>query len=147
MDLFLKNAGWIDIEVWINTRNIRRGRFAFVDIGNRRGWHDKINNVRPAKTRISLGVFDVGMKKAWVLGYPLSAKRRLIRILAPWVLCLKMMCIVYLSFVTLTIGAGDIAGVKCHVLTSTSSLQCRGQGAFDSRAQTTKVISHLHARI
>ena len=23
---------------WINTRNIRRGRFAFVDIGNGRGW-------------------------------------------------------------------------------------------------------------
>ena len=32
-------------------------------------WH-----VRPAKTQISLGI---RMKKAWVLSYPLSAKRRL----------------------------------------------------------------------
>ena len=40
-------------------------------------WH-----VRPAKTQISLGVrlvFAVRMKKAWVLIYQLSAKRRLIR--------------------------------------------------------------------
>ena len=38
--------------------------------------HDKTNkmSVRPAKTRISLGI---GMKKAWVLRYPLSAQRRL----------------------------------------------------------------------
>ena len=41
-------------------------------------WH-----VRPAKTRISLGiclvwsVFAVRMKKAWVVFYPLSAQRRL----------------------------------------------------------------------
>ena len=41
-------------------------------------WH-----VRPAKTRISLGispvwsVFTVHMKKAWVLSYPLSAQQRL----------------------------------------------------------------------
>ena len=39
--------------------------------------------MRPAKTQISLGiclvwsVFVVGMKKAWVLSYPLSAQRRL----------------------------------------------------------------------
>ena len=47
--------------------------------------HDKTNNVavRPAKTQISLGirpvirVFAVRMKKAWVLSYPLSARRRL----------------------------------------------------------------------
>ena len=48
--------------------------------------HDKTNkmSVRPAKTQISLGyppslirVFVVRMKKAWVLSYPLSAKRRL----------------------------------------------------------------------
>ena len=41
-------------------------------------WH-----VRPAKTQISLGirpVFTVRMKKAWVLSYPLSAQRRLIRL-------------------------------------------------------------------
>ena len=41
-------------------------------------WH-----LRPAKTRISLGicpvwsVFAVRMKRAWVLSYPLSAQRRL----------------------------------------------------------------------
>ena len=47
--------------------------------------HDKANKIslRPAKTRISLGihsvwsVFTVRMKKAWVLSYPLSAQRRL----------------------------------------------------------------------
>ena len=47
--------------------------------------HDKTNKatVRPAKTRINLGirpdwsVLAVRMKKAWVLSYPLSAKRRL----------------------------------------------------------------------
>ena len=44
-------------------------------------WH-----VRPAKTRISLdirtvwSVFAVRMKKSWVLSYPLSAQRRLIRL-------------------------------------------------------------------
>ena len=40
-------------------------------------WH-----VRPAKTQISIrpvwSVFAVGLKKAWVLSYPLSAQRRLI---------------------------------------------------------------------
>ena len=36
-------------------------------------WH-----VRPPKTQISLGVFTVCMKKAWVLSYPLNAQRRLI---------------------------------------------------------------------
>ena len=42
--------------------------------------------VRPAKTQISLGirpvwsVFAVHMKKAWLLSYPLSAQRRLIRL-------------------------------------------------------------------
>ena len=30
--------GLISKSAWINTRNIRRGRFAFVDIGNGRGW-------------------------------------------------------------------------------------------------------------
>ena len=47
--------------------------------------HDKTNKmvVRPAKTRISLGirpvwsVFAARMKKSWVLSYPLSAQRRL----------------------------------------------------------------------
>ena len=41
--------------------------------------HDKTNkmSVRPAKTQISLGIFAVCMKKAWVLSYPLSAQRRL----------------------------------------------------------------------
>ena len=44
-------------------------------------WH-----VHPAKIRISLGicsvwsVFAVRLKKAWVLSYPLSAQRRLIRL-------------------------------------------------------------------
>ena len=44
-------------------------------------WH-----VHPAKPQISLGirpvlsVFAVHMKKAWVLSYPLSAQRRLIRL-------------------------------------------------------------------
>ena len=50
--------------------------------------HDKTNklSVRPAKIQISLGirpvrsVFAVRMKKAWVLSYPLSAQRRLIRL-------------------------------------------------------------------
>ena len=50
--------------------------------------HDKTNevSVRLAKTQISLGirpvwsVFAVCMKKAWVLSYPLSAQRRLIRL-------------------------------------------------------------------
>ena len=50
--------------------------------------HDKTNkvSVRPAKTQISLGicrlirVFAVCMKKPWVLSYPLSAQRRLIRL-------------------------------------------------------------------
>ena len=42
--------------------------------------------VRPAKTQISLGIrpviriFAVRMKKDWVLSYPLSAQRRLIRL-------------------------------------------------------------------
>ena len=35
-------------------------------------WH-----LHPAKTKISLRVFAVCMKKAWVLSYPLSAQRRL----------------------------------------------------------------------
>ena len=35
--------------------------------------------VGPAKTRISLG-FAVRMEKSWVLSYPLSAQRRLIRL-------------------------------------------------------------------
>ena len=47
--------------------------------------HDKTNkmSVRPAKTRISLGIrpvwsfFPVHMKKPWVLSYPLSTQRRL----------------------------------------------------------------------
>ena len=30
--------GLISKSAWLNTRNIRRGRFAFVDIGNGRGW-------------------------------------------------------------------------------------------------------------
>ena len=44
-------------------------------------WHG-----HPAKTQISLGihpvqlVFSVGMKKAWVLSYPLSTQQRLIRL-------------------------------------------------------------------
>ena len=50
--------------------------------------HDKTNKVTvcPAKTQISLGirlvwsVFAVRIKKAWVLSYPLSARRRLIRL-------------------------------------------------------------------
>ena len=50
--------------------------------------HDKTNNVVvcPAKTQLSLGirpvwsVFPVRMKKAWVLSYPLSAQRKLIRL-------------------------------------------------------------------
>ena len=50
--------------------------------------HDKTNNmtVCPAKTQISLAirpvwsVFTVCMKKVWVLSYPLSAQRRLIRL-------------------------------------------------------------------
>ena len=46
-------------------------------------WQNQKMAVRPAKTRISLGihpvwtVFAVGMKKAWVLSYPLSAQPRL----------------------------------------------------------------------
>ena len=45
-------------------------------------WHNKTNkmSVRPAKTRISLGihsVWSVFTKKAWVFSYPLSAQRRL----------------------------------------------------------------------
>ena len=51
-------------------------------------WHDKTNKVavRQAKTQISLGirpvwsVFAVRMNKHWVLSYPLSAQRRLIRL-------------------------------------------------------------------
>ena len=47
--------------------------------------HDKTNamSVRPVKTQISLGIrpvwseFAVRTKKPWVLGYPLSAQRRL----------------------------------------------------------------------
>ena len=50
--------------------------------------HDKTNKmiVCPAKTQISLGihqvwsVFAVRRKKSWVLSYPLSAQRRLIRL-------------------------------------------------------------------
>ena len=50
--------------------------------------HDKTNKMsaRPVKTQISLGirpdwsVFAVRMKKAWVLSYPMSAERRLIRL-------------------------------------------------------------------
>ena len=51
-----------------------------------RAWHNLQNDVRPAKTQISLGiwpvwsVFAVRMKKAWVLSYPLSAQRKLIRL-------------------------------------------------------------------
>ena len=43
-------------------------------------------NVHPAKTQTSLGIrpvwsaFAVRMKKPWVLSYPLSAQRRLIRL-------------------------------------------------------------------
>ena len=46
-------------------------------------WQNQQNDVRLAKTQISLGirpvwsVFAVRMKKAWVLSYPLSAQRRL----------------------------------------------------------------------
>ena len=48
-------------------------------------WH-----VRPPKTQISLSicpvwsVFTVRMKKAWVLSYPLSAQRRLMRLSLRW---------------------------------------------------------------
>ena len=49
-------------------------------------WQNQQNDVCPAKTPTSLGicpvwsVFTVCMKKAWVLGYPLSAQWRLIRL-------------------------------------------------------------------
>ena len=33
-----------------------------------------------SETQISLGIFAVRLKKAWVLSYPLSAQRRLIRL-------------------------------------------------------------------
>ena len=41
--------------------------------------HDKTIKVtvRPAKTQISLDIFAVRMKKAWVRSYPLIAQRRL----------------------------------------------------------------------
>ena len=76
MDLRMQD-GLISKSASMNTRNIRRGRFAFVDIGNGslgeggvipRAWQNQ--HVRPAKTRISLGihlirVFD-GRKGPWL---------------------------------------------------------------------------------
>ena len=58
---------------------------AFILLATNELPHDKTNKmtVRPAKTQICLGihpvwsVFAVRMKKAWVLSYPLSARRRL----------------------------------------------------------------------
>ena len=44
-------------------------------------WQNEQNDVRPAKTQIRLiRPFAVRMKKHWVLSYPLSARRRLIRL-------------------------------------------------------------------
>ena len=39
--------GLISKSAWINTRNIRRGRFAFVDIGNGRGWGNPPCTTKP----------------------------------------------------------------------------------------------------
>ena len=39
--------GLISQSAWINTRNIRRGRFAFVDIGNGRGWGNTPCTTKP----------------------------------------------------------------------------------------------------
>ena len=41
--------GLISKSAWMNTRNIRRGRFAFVDIGNGKGW----GNPRPVSHSLS----------------------------------------------------------------------------------------------
>ena len=39
--------GLISTSAWINTRNIRRGRFAFVDIGNGGGWGNPPCTTKP----------------------------------------------------------------------------------------------------
>ena len=39
--------GLISTSAWINTRNIRRGRFAFVDIGNEEGWGNPPCTTKP----------------------------------------------------------------------------------------------------
>ena len=66
--------------VWMG--HYRLANIAFIKSNTFEPHHDKTNKmtVRLAKTQISLGIFDVRMKKAWVLSYPLSAQRRLIRL-------------------------------------------------------------------
>ena len=45
-------------------------------------------------------------------------------------------------------NGGDIAGLKCHIFSSSSSPQCQWDwGAFDSMTLLSGVISHLPARI
>ena len=90
--------------IWYQFRPANKNSFALLVMGEGGVTPRARQNQRhvcPAKTWNSLGirpvwsVFDVRMKTAWVLGYPLSAQRRLIRIPTTWGLCLKMVCIMY----------------------------------------------------
>ena len=68
----------MDLSLFVWSEAISTLKFEAASCENRPKWH-----VCPAKTQISLGicpvwsVFTVGVKKPWVLSYPLSAHWRL----------------------------------------------------------------------
>ena len=114
MDLFLKNAGWIDIDVCLDKyQDYCRGRFAFVDIGNEEGWGNPACTTKPttcaqrrlesawasAQSDQSLGCPHEESLDPWL---PFECTAKTDRNPGPWGLCLKMMCIMYLLFVTPT---------------------------------------------
>ena len=98
--------GLISKSAWINTRNIRRGRFAFVDIGKGRRWGNPLCTTKPTTcSQRRLGSAWASAQSDQSLRCPHEES------LGPWLpferiaktdLRLKMMCIMYLSFVTPT---------------------------------------------
>ena len=130
--------GLISKSAWINTRNIRHGSFAFVDIGIGRGWGNPPCTTKPTTcAQRRLGSAWASSQSDQSLRCPREES------LGPW---LAFECTAktdqnpgpmeavlknYVHYVLVIckpkpIGAGDIAGVKCHVLTSKSSPQCCG---------------------
>ena len=93
-------------------------------------------HVRPAKTRISLGIRPVGQSLRCAheesLGPWLPFDRTSNKNPGPMGTMLK----------------NDVGQVPCFDLSNIPTVPWnRGHGAFESHAQTIKVISHLHARI
>ena len=101
--------GLISKSAYINTRNIRRGRFAFVDIGNGRGLGNPPCTTKPttcAQRRLGSACASAqsyqSLEESLGPWLPFERTVKTDQNPGPMGTVLKMMCIMYLSFVTPT---------------------------------------------